>query len=203
MKLREARRVTAPAVQQHHARAAVAPVPHGEFVRSATQRGALPPARRWAASAGSICAALRCEKRARNASLPASGTLSHCSKAKHVRSRRCSVGRDARNHASKNWFAALFHDLVYEVAIHARCGVESRHSNHEGLHETHALDGIRGAGAHKRRARASTSRWSIMTSRPTRPQLAQKIYVQNGNRPLRRCGRSRHADQERHVVHHR
>ena len=66
--------------------------------------------------------------------------------------------------------------------MRAECGVESPHSKPEGFHETQCLwIATRGCWPHKRRAPASTSRLVDHDIKANTTELAQKIYVQNGN----------------------
>ena len=105
----ETRRVTSPAVQQHHPRAAVAPLPHDEFVGAATQRDFL-RLRDDGHVGGLDLAALRCEKQPKGEAAR-ERHAEPLQKGEELAQPPLQRGCDTRDHASENWFAALFHDL--------------------------------------------------------------------------------------------
>ena len=105
----EARRVTAPAMQQHDPRAAIAPVPHDEFVGATTQRHAF--RLRDDGYVGRLdVAALRREKQAKGKAAR-EWHAEPLSTREKVAQPPLQRGRYTRDHASENWLAALFHDL--------------------------------------------------------------------------------------------
>ena len=100
--------MTSPTVQQHHPRAAVAPVPHDEFVGAATQRNFF-GLRDDGQVFGIDPSALRCEKQPERQPARERHT-EPLQNAKKCAQPPLQLGSDSRNHASKYWFAALFHD---------------------------------------------------------------------------------------------